>query len=186
MTEFERILISHAEIEARTTALAKELDRDYAGKNPLFVGILKGSVFFFSDLLQKLTIPAEMDFMAISSYGAGTTSSGYVRIIKDLDRHIVGRHVVVVEDMVDSGTTLAHLREVLLTREPASLAICALLNKPERRRTPVDIDYLGFDVPDEFVVGYGLDYAEKYRVLPDVRVLDRAVYEKKDKSEEGK
>ncbi|MBQ8351487.1 MAG: hypoxanthine phosphoribosyltransferase [Clostridia bacterium] len=178
MSEFERVLISKEEIDRRTTALAEELNRDYAGKNPLFIGILKGSIFFFSDLLQKLQIEAEMDFMAISSYGAGTTSSGYVRIIKDLDRHIDGRHVVIVEDMVDSGTTLAHLKEVLATREPASIAICALLSKPERRRTPVDIDYLGFEVPDEFVVGYGLDYAEKYRVLPDVRILDRSVYEK--------
>jgi hypoxanthine phosphoribosyltransferase len=178
MAEFERILISKEELDNRLVALAAQLDRDYAGKNPLFIGILKGSVFFFSDLLQKLTIEAEMDFMAISSYGAGTTSSGYVRIIKDLDRHINGRHVIIVEDMVDSGTTLAHLKEVLATREPASLAICSLLSKPERRRTPVDIDYLGFEVPDEFVVGYGLDYAERYRVLPDVRILDRSVYEK--------
>jgi hypoxanthine phosphoribosyltransferase len=178
MAEFERILISKEELDNRLVALAAQLDRDYAGKNPLFIGILKGSVFFFSDLLQKLTIEAEMDFMAISSYGAGTTSSGYVRIIKDLDRHINGRHVVIVEDMVDSGTTLAHLKEVLATREPASLAICSLLSKPERRKTPVDIDYLGFEVPDEFVVGYGLDYAERYRVLPDVRILDRSVYEK--------
>jgi hypoxanthine phosphoribosyltransferase len=178
MSEFERVLVSREEIDSRLSVLAEQLDRDYAGKNPLFIGILKGSVFFFSDLLQKLHIEAEMDFMAISSYGAGTTSTGYVRIIKDLDRHIDGRHVVIVEDMVDSGTTLAHLKEVLATRQPASIAICALLSKPERRRTPVDIDYLGFEVPDEFVVGYGLDYAEKYRVLPDVRILDRSVYEK--------
>lgn len=178
MTDFERILISTEELSRRTTALAEELDRDYAGKNPLFIGILKGSIFFFSDLLQKLHIEAEMDFMAISSYGAGTTTSGHVRILKDIDRHINGRHVVIVEDMVDSGTTLAHLKEVLATRDPASIAICALLSKPERRKTPVDIDYLGFEVPDEFVVGYGLDYAERYRVLPDVRVLDRSVYEK--------
>ncbi len=178
MSEFERVLISKEELDRRESELAARLDRDYAGKNPLFIGILKGSIFFFSDLLQKLHIEAEMDFMAISSYGAGTTSSGYVRIIKDLDRHINGRHVVIVEDMVDSGTTLAHLKEVLATREPASIAICALLSKPERRKTPVDIDYLGFEVPDEFVVGYGLDYAERYRVLPDVRILDRSVYEK--------
>lgn len=178
MSEFERVLISKEELDRRESELAAQLDRDYAGKNPLFICILKGSIFFFSDLLQKLHIEAEMDFMAISSYGAGTTSSGYVRIIKDLDRHINGRHVVIVEDMVDSGTTLAHLKEVLATREPASIAICALLSKPERRKTPVDIDYLGFEVPDEFVVGYGLDYAERYRVLPDVRILDRSVYEK--------
>ena len=178
MSEFERVLISKEELDRRESELAAQLDRDYAGKNPLFICILKGSIFFLSDLLQKLHIEAEMDFMAISSYGAGTTSSGYVRIIKDLDRHINGRHVVIVEDMVDSGTTLAHLKEVLATREPASIAICALLSKPERRKTPEDIDYLGFEVPDEFVVGYGLDYAERYRVLPDVRILDRSVYEK--------
>ena len=176
MSEFERVLISKEEIDARLAVLAAQLDRDYADKNPLFIGILKGSVFFFSDLLQKLSIAAEMDFMAISSYGAGTTSSGYVRIIKDLDRHINGRHVVIVEDMVDSGTTLAHLKEVLSTREPASIAICALLSKPSRRKTPVDIDYLGFEVPDEFVVGYGLDYAEKYRNLPFIGVLKEEVY----------
>ena len=178
MSEFERVLISKEELDRRESELAAQLDRDYAGKNPLFICILKGSIFFFSDLLQKLHLEAEKVFMAISSYGAGTTSSGYVRIIKDLDRHINGRHVVIVEDMVDSGTTLAHLKEVLATREPASIAICALLSTPERRKTPVDIDYLGFEVPDEFVVGYGLDYAERYRVLPDVRILDRSVYEK--------
>lgn len=178
MKEFERVLISKEELDRRNTELAAAIDRDYAGKNPLFVGILKGSIFFYSDLLQKLTIEGEMDFMAISSYGNGTKSSGHVRIMKDLDGHICGRHVVIVEDMVDSGTTLAHLKEVLATRGPASIAICSLLSKPERRKTPVDIDYLGFEVPDEFVVGYGLDYAGRYRLLPDIRILDRSVYEK--------
>ena len=175
--DFESVLLSREQIAARITELAADLDRDYADKNPLFICILKGSAFFFTDLLKALTIPAEIDFMSVSSYGSGTTS-GYVKMVKDLDRPINGRHVVIVEDMVDSGNTLAYLRELLLTRDPASLAICTLMDKPERRVANISVDYTGFRVPDEFVVGYGLDYAEKYRTLPEIYILKREVYEK--------
>ena len=175
--DFESVLLSREQIATRITELAADLDRDYADKNPLFICILKGSAFFFTDLLKALTIPAEIDFMSVSSYGSGTTS-GYVKMVKDLDRPINGRHVVIVEDMVDSGNTLAYLRELLLTRDPASLAICTLMDKPERRVANISVDYTGFRVPDEFVVGYGLDYAEKYRTLPEIYILKREVYEK--------
>jgi hypoxanthine phosphoribosyltransferase len=175
--DFERVLISREQIAARVRELAAEIDRDYADKNPLFICILKGSAFFFTDLLKELRIPAEIDFMAVSSYGSGTTS-GYVKMVKDLDRPINGRHVVIVEDMVDSGNTLSYLRDLLLTRDPASLAICTLMDKPERRVAEITVDYTGFCVPDEFVIGYGLDYAEKYRTLPEIYILKREVYEK--------
>lgn len=175
--DFESVLISREQITARVAELAAEIDRDYADKNPLFICILKGSAFFFTDLLKELTIPAEIDFMAVSSYGSGTTS-GYVKMVKDLDRPIDGRHVIIVEDMVDSGNTLSYLRELLLTRDPASLAICTLMDKPERRVAAIDVDYTGFQVPDEFVVGYGLDYAERYRTEPEIYTLKREIYEK--------
>ncbi|MBQ8859111.1 MAG: hypoxanthine phosphoribosyltransferase [Clostridia bacterium] len=175
--DFESVLISREQITARVAELAAEIDRDYADKNPLFICILKGSAFFFTDLLKELTIPAEIDFMAVSSYGSGTTS-GYVKMVKDLDRPIDGRHVIIVEDMVDSGNTLSYLRELLLTRDPASLAICTLMDKPERRVAAIDVDYTGFQVPDEFVVGYGLDYAERYRTEPEIYILKREIYEK--------
>lgn len=174
--DFERVLISREQIAARITELAAEIDRDYADKNPLFICILKGSAFFFTDLLKELTIPAEIDFMSVSSYGSGTTS-GYVKMVKDLDRPIDGRHVVIVEDMVDSGNTLSYLRDLLLTRDPASLSICTLMDKPERRVAEIAVEYTGFRVPDEFVVGYGLDYAERYRTEPEIYVLKREVYE---------
>ncbi len=175
--DFERVLISREQIATRVKELAAEIDRDYADKNPLFICILKGSTFFFTDLLKELRIPAEIDFMAVSSYGSGTTS-GYVKMVKDLDRPIDGRHVVIVEDMVDSGNTLSYLRDLLLTRDPASLAICTLMDKPERRVAEITVDYTGFRVPDEFVVGYGLDYAERYRTLPEIYILKREIYEK--------
>ncbi len=175
--EFERILLSREQITARIKELAAELDRDYAGKDPLFVGTLKGSVFFFTDLLKEMKIPVEIDFIAASSYGAGSQSSGNVKIEKDLSRPIDGRHVIIVEDMADTGHTLTCLLEMLGTRRPASIRICALMNKMERRAVPLTVDYIGFEVPDEFVVGYGLDYAEKYRNLPEVYVLSRHMYE---------
>lgn len=177
-SDFDSVLISREQIAARIKELAARLDADYADKNPLFICILKGSVFFFTDLLKELTIPAEIDFMAVSSYGDGDTTSGYVKIIKDLGRPIVGRHVVIVEDLIDTGTTLSHLCELLLTRDPASLRICTLMDKPERRLSDVAVEYCGFTIPDEFVVGYGLDYAERYRNLPEVYILSRKVYEK--------
>ena len=177
-SDFDSVFISRERIEARISELAARLDADYGDKNPLFICILKGSVFFFTDLLKALTIPAEIDFMAVSSYGDGDTTSGYVKIIKDLGRPIAGRHVVIVEDLIDTGTTLSHLCELLKTRDPASLRLCTLMDKPERRLVDVTVDYCGFQIPDEFVVGYGLDYAERYRNLPEVYILSRKVYEK--------
>ncbi len=176
--DFDSILLSAEQIAARISELARELDRDYADKNPLFVCILKGSMFFFSDLLKALTIPAEIDFMSVSSYGAGDKSSGKINMKKDLAEPIEGRHVVIVEDIVDSGNTLAHLRDLLNARSPASLRICTLLDKPDRRVSDVMVNYCGFVIPDEFIVGYGLDYAERYRLEKDICVLKRSVYEK--------
>lgn len=177
-SDFDSVLITKEQIAARIAELAAQLDKEYEGKNPLFICILKGSVFFFTDLLKALRIPAEIDFMAVSSYGDGDTTSGYVKIIKDLGRPIAGREVVIVEDLIDTGTTLSHLCELLRTRDPASLRICTLMDKPERRLTDVKVEYCGFTIPDEFVVGYGLDYAERYRNLPEVYILSRKVYEK--------
>ena len=175
--DLDRVLLTHEQIEDRITEMAAESDRDYADKNPLFIGILKGSVFFFADLLRHLSMPGEIDFMSVSSYGMGSESSGTVRMLKDVDRPITGRHVVIVEDIVDSGTTLAYLHEMLLSRGPASVRICTLLDKPDRRKTPVDIAYCGFTIPDEFIVGYGIDYAEKYRLYPDIYVLSPRAYQ---------
>ena len=169
--DFDSVMISAEQIAARINELARELDRDYADKNPLFVCILKGSMFFFSDLLKALTIPAEIDFMSVSSYGAGDKSSGKINMQKDLTEPIEGRHVVIVEDIVDSGNTLAHLRDLLKTRNPASLRICTLLDKPDRRVSDVVVNYCGFVIPDEFIVGYGLDYAERYRLEKDIYVF---------------
>ena len=148
-----------------------EISADYRGRDLLLLGVLKGAVFFMSDLMRRLTIPCEIDFMAISSYGASTDSSGVVRILKDLDINIEGRHVLVVEDIIDSGLTLSYLMRMLESRDPASLEICALLTKPERREIDVDVRYTGFEIPNRFVIGYGLDFAERYRNLPYVAVL---------------
>ena len=174
----ERILISKEEIQKRVKELAAELDRDYAGKRPLMICILKGSVPFFADLIREMQIEIEMDFMAISSYGAGARSSGEVRMVKDLDRSIENRHVIIVEDIVDSGYTLSYLKRMLYSRHPQSVKICALLDKFERREVELEADYKGFDIANEFVIGYGLDYAENYRNLPDICILKRSVYEK--------
>ena len=176
--DVQTVMFSEEEINARVGALAKELDAEYAGKNPLMVAILKGSVMFYADLLRAMTIPLEMDFMAISSYGAGAKSSGEVKLIKDLDRKIEGRHVIIVEDIIDSGYTLSYLKRMLYSRGPQSVKICALLDKYSRRVVPIEADYKGFDCADEFVIGYGLDYAERYRNLPYIGVLKRSVYEK--------
>ena len=176
--DVENIMFSKEEIAGRIAELAAQLDREYAGKNPLMVGILKGSVMFYADLLRAMTIPVEMDFMAISSYGAGAKSSGEVKLIKDLDRKIEGRHVIIVEDIIDSGYTLSYLKRMLYSRKPESVKICALLEKYSRRVVPIEADYQGFDCEDEFVVGFGLDYAERYRNLPYIGILKRSVYEK--------
>src|SRR5258708_25126729 len=175
-TELERgvgeILIDEATLQARIAELGEEISAFYARRDPLLVGVLKGAVFFMSDLMRHLTVPCEVDFMAISSYGAATDSSGVVRILKDLDINIEGRHVLVVEDIIDSGLTLSYLIRNLESREPLSLEICALLTKPDRREIDVPVRYTGFEIPNEFVIGYGLDYAERYRNLPYVAVLD--------------
>ncbi len=165
------VLIEEAVLRARVEALGVEISRDYAGRDLLLVGVLKGAVFFMADLMRELAIPCEIDFMAISSYGAGTDSSGVVRILKDLDINIAGRDVLVVEDIIDSGLTLSYLMRTLGARRPASLEICALLTKPERREIDVPVRYVGFEIPNRFVIGYGLDFAERYRNLPYIGVL---------------
>ena len=166
------VLIEEDVVSARVAEIGSEISSDYAGKDLLLVGVLKGAVFFMADLMRQLSIPCEVDFMAISSYGASTDSSGVVRILKDLDINIEGRDVLVVEDIIDSGLTLSYLIRNLESRNPASLEICALLTKPERREIDVDVRYTGFEIPNEFVIGYGLDFGERYRNLPYVAVLD--------------
>jgi hypoxanthine phosphoribosyltransferase len=174
-TDVERgvgeILLDEDAIQNRIRELGREISSDYAGRELLLVGVLKGAVFFMADLMRTITVPCEIDFMAISSYGASTNSSGVVRILKDLDINIEGRHVLVVEDIVDSGLTLSYLVRNLESREPASLEVCSLLTKPGRREMEVDIRYVGFEIPNRFVIGYGLDFAERYRNLPYVGVL---------------
>jgi len=165
------VLISQEEIRKRVKEMALEISRDYSGKDLLMVGILKGSFVFLADLLRSLEQDAAVDFMGTVSYGVSTESSGEVRITKDLEQSVSGRHVLLVEDIVDTGLTLRYLLDTLKTRQPASLKVCALLDKPARRRTRVNLDYYGFIIPNVFVVGYGLDYGEKYRGLPYVGVL---------------
>jgi hypoxanthine phosphoribosyltransferase len=166
------VLIDTDALSARIAELGAEVSADYEGRDLLLIGVLKGAVFFMADLMRKLTIPCEVDFMAISSYGASTDSSGVVRILKDLDINIEGRDVLVVEDIIDSGLTLSYLMRNLEAREPASLEICALLTKPERREIEVPVRYVGFEIPNRFVIGYGLDFGERYRNLPYVGILD--------------
>jgi hypoxanthine phosphoribosyltransferase len=165
------ILIEEDALRERIAELGAEISADYAGQDLLLVGVLKGAVFFMADLMRHITVPCEVDFMAISSYGASTDSSGVVRILKDLDETIEGRNVLVVEDIIDSGLTLSYLKRTLGARNPASLEICALLTKPERREVEVPVRYTGFEIPNRFVVGYGLDFAERYRNLRYVGVL---------------
>jgi hypoxanthine phosphoribosyltransferase len=175
-TELDRdvteVLIDQDALQRRIAELGEEISADYTGRDLLLVGVLKGAVFFMADLMRGLSIPCEIDFMAISSYGDSTDSSGVVRILKDLDINIEGRDVLVVEDIIDSGLTLSYLMRNLEAREPASLEICALLTKPERREIEVPVRYVGFEIPNRFVIGYGLDFGERYRNLPYVGVLD--------------
>ena len=171
----EDILIDRDTLQQRISELGEDVSADYAGRDLLLVGVLKGAVFFMADLMRRISVPCEIDFMAISSYGASTDSSGIVRILKDLDINIEGRHVLIVEDIIDSGLTLSYLVRTLEAREPASLEVCALLTKPERRQIDVDVRYVGFEIPNRFVIGYGLDFAERYRNLPYVGVLNPRV-----------
>lgn len=166
MAEKISVLLSEEEVDKKIRELAGQITGDYAGKMPHLICILKGSVFFMTELTKHIEIPVTIDFMSVSSYGDGTESSGRVRIVKDLDESIEGRDVLIVEDIIDSGRTLSYLMEMLKNRKPASLKLCTLLDKPERRVTQVTVDYVGFRIPDEFVVGYGLDYKQMYRNLP--------------------
>jgi hypoxanthine phosphoribosyltransferase len=175
-TELKEVLIPAGRLGARVGELAAQIDADYAGRELLLVGVLKGAVMIMADLARAMRLPVEMDWMAVSSYGSGTRSSGVVRILKDLDTDISGRHVLVVEDIVDSGLTLSWLVGNLRSREPASLRVCVLLRKPGAARMDVDVSYVGFDIADEFVIGYGLDYAERYRNLPFIGTLAPHVY----------
>ena len=178
-SDIREVLISEEQLAAKVAEMGAAISRDYQGKKLMIIGVLKGSVVFMSDLLRRITIPVEMDFMAVSSYGSGTKTSGVVKILKDLDRLIQGYHILIVEDILDSGNTLSYLTELLQDRSPASIRIATLLDKPERRKVDIRPDYVGFQIPDEFVVGYGLDYAELYRNLPYVGVLAPHVYEAK-------
>ncbi|MCC8433634.1 hypoxanthine phosphoribosyltransferase [Brevibacillus sp. M2.1A] len=176
--DIEKILLSEEDIAVKVRELGERLAAEYKDKNPLVICVLKGAVIFMADLIRHMNIPCEMDFMAVSSYGSGTESSGMVKILKDLDTSVQSRHVLVVEDIMDSGLTLSRLVELLRHREAASVKVVTLLNKPERRKVDISPDYKGYDVPDEFVVGYGLDYAEHYRNLPYIGVLKPEVYTK--------
>ena len=169
--EIGEILVQQDDLQHRVRELAEEISRDYEGRHLFLVGVLKGAVFFLSDLMRHVGVPCEVDFMAVSSYGSSTDSSGVVRILKDLDAPIEGRDVLIVEDIVDSGLTLSYLLRTLKARDPASLEVCALLTKPERRKVDLPIKYVGFEIPNRFAIGYGLDHAERFRNLPFVAVL---------------
>lgn len=177
INDVERVLLSEEELAGRIAEIGAQITADYAGKEILMIGVLRGAVLFMADLARAIKIPVAIDFMAVSSYGAGTSSSGVVRILKDLDENVEGKHVLVVEDIIDSGLTLNYLMDNIKSRKPASIQICTLLNKPDRRKVDVDIAYNGFTIPDYFVIGYGLDYAEKYRNLPFIGILKPEVYQ---------
>ena len=176
--DIERVLFTEQELKDRVAEIAAQIDKDYAGKEPMLISVLRGSFIFMADLVRSITLPCTVDFMAVSSYGSGTTSSGQVKITKDLSESIEGRDIIVVEDILDSGNTLSYLFQLLQARHPASVRLCTLLDKPSRHTKAVTADYTGFTVDDLFVVGYGLDYAEKYRNLPYIGILKPAVYEK--------
>lgn len=176
--DLDRVLVKREEIADKVRELGERITRDYEGKYPIVVCILKGAVVFFADLIRELDIPLDIDFMAISSYGSSTKSTGVVKLVKDLDRDVYGRDVLVVEDIVDSGMTLSYIKKELLQRGAASVRIATLLDKPARRRVELDVEYSCFNIPDAFVVGYGLDYDEKYRNLPDVGILHPRIYTK--------
>lgn len=172
MAETIKVLISEEDVDKRIRELGEKISQDYAGKQVHLICVLKGGVFFMCELAKRITVPVSMDFMSVSSYGDGTSSSGVVKIAKDLDETLEGKDVLIIEDIIDSGRTLYHLMELLQKRNPKSMRLCTLLDKPERRVKDVKVDYVGFDIPDEFVVGYGLDYAQKYRNLPYIGVVE--------------
>lgn len=176
--DIRAVLVSEQQLKDKVAQLGAQISQDYVGKDLVLVSILKGAVVFMADLMRAVTIPCSIDFMVVSSYGAGTTTTGLVKIIKDLDSDLSGKDVLIVEDILDTGVTLSNLVPMLKMRNPNSVRICAILDKPSRRRADIQADYTGFQVPDEFVVGYGLDYDEKYRNLPYVGVLKPSVYEK--------
>lgn len=178
INDIKEVLYSEAVLASRVAEMGAQIEADYAGKELLVIGVLKGANIFMGDLIRKINLPIKMDFIAASSYGFSTESSGVVKIIKDLDYSIEGKHVLIVEDIIDTGLTLKYLRENFLSRKPASLQICTLLDKPERRQVEIDVKYIGYQIPDEFIVGYGIDYAEQYRNLPYVVTLKPEVYTK--------
>lgn len=167
-----RVYLSEQEVNARIAELGAQISRDYAGEKVHLICILRGSVFFMCELAKRITIPVSLDFMSVSSYGNSMESSGIVRIVKDLDEPLEGRHVLIVEDIIDSGKTLNHLIPMLHARKPLDIKLCTLLSKPDRREVDIEVDYLGFEVPDYFIVGYGLDYAQKYRNLPYIGIVE--------------
>lgn len=174
MAETVKVLLSEEEVEKRIKELGKKISEDYAGKQVHLICVLKGGVFFMCELAKRISVPVSMDFMSVSSYGDGTASSGVVKIAKDLDEALEGKEVLVVEDIIDSGRTLYYLLDILAKRRPNSMKLCTLLDKPERRVRDVKVDYVGFEIPDEFVVGFGLDYAQKYRNLPYIGIVEGA------------
>ena len=176
--DVDQVLITEQQLDERIKEMGHQIAENYQGEPLTIVGILKGAVIFFADLARAIDLPLQMDFMSVSSYGSGTTSSGVVKIIKDLDADVTGRHILLVEDIIDTGITLAYLKEYLSNRGARSVKICTLLDKPTRREKAVHVDYIGFTMPDEFLIGYGVDYAENYRNLPYVASLKRSVYEK--------
>lgn len=176
--DVESVLISEEQLKDKVAELGRKISEEYKGKNLMLVSVLKGSCVFLADLMRKITIPLTIDFMCLSSYGSGSESNGRVKIVKDLDVDIKGYDLLFVEDILDSGVTLSNVLDMFKKRNPASISLCALLSKPERRKVEIDLDYCGFIVPDEFVVGYGLDYDEKYRNLPYIGILKKEVYQK--------
>jgi hypoxanthine phosphoribosyltransferase len=174
--DIQEILLTEEQLKERVTQIADQITEDYAGKEIMLISVLRGSFIFMADLCRAIKLPCTLDFMSVSSYGKGTASSGQVQITKDLSEDISGRHIIVVEDILDSGNTLSYLLKLLEQRHPASIRLCTLLDKPERRVKPVEVHYAGFTIPDAFVVGYGLDYAEKYRNLPYIGIVKPSVY----------
>ena len=172
MAETIRVMISEEDVDQRIAEIGQKISEDYAGESVHLLCILKGSVFFTCELAKRITVPVTLDFMSVSSYGDGTKSSGIVKIAKDLDESMEGKNVIIIEDIIDSGRTLSYLMDVLQKRQPKSMKLCTLLDKPDRRIVDVKVDYVGFEIPDEFVVGYGLDYAQKYRNLPYIGVVE--------------